>query len=85
MVRSSGDAIVWQPTLDLKVQLQGRTLSLAGVEGEIALNIMDLQGRVMLTKRVRSGQVDLSNLRSGSYVLRATARGAVVNQRINLK
>lgn len=69
----------------VQVQLQGRTLSLAGVEGEIALNIMDLQGRVMLTKRVRSGQVDLSNLRSGSYVLRATARGAVVNQRINLK
>lgn len=82
---SSEDAIVWQPTLNLQVQLQGRTLSLAGVEGEIALNIMDLQGRVMLTKRVRSGQVDLSNLRSGSYVLRATARGAVVNQRINLK
>lgn len=69
----------------VQLQLQGRTLSLAGVEGDIALNIMDLQGRVMLTKRVRSGQVDLSNLRSGSYVLRATARGAVVNQRINLK
>jgi len=52
---------------------QGNTLLISGIEGTIQVRIIDLSGRVLLNAQTNRGQVDVSGLQSGIYLLELQA------------
>ncbi len=52
---------------------QVNTLLISGIEGTIQVRIIDLSGRVLLNAQTNRGQVDVSGLQSGIYLLELQA------------
>lgn len=63
----------------------GKNVAYSGISGRAAINVLDLQGRVMLKRQVQgSGTVDLSGLRSGAYVIQLKGAGISQAKRIQI-
>lgn len=81
-----GTPIVYmQSAVKFSMELQGRKLAIAGLEGQAAFHVMDMQGRVLMKTTVSNGQVDMSRFRAGSYMVQMVSGGAILNKRIVLR
>ena len=94
LVSSSGEEIIAPEAILSKVPVAGKAdfsvvgknVAYSGISGRAALNVIDLQGRVMLKRQVQgSGTVDLSGLRSGAYVVQLKGVGISQAKRIQLR
>ena len=94
LVSSSGEEIIAPEAILSKVPVArkadfsvvGKNVAYSGISGRAALNVIDLQGRVMLKRQVQgSGTVDLSGLRSGAYVVQLKGAGISQAKRIQLR
>ncbi|MDR1760418.1 MAG: T9SS type A sorting domain-containing protein [Fibrobacter sp.] len=69
---------------NVKAHLAGRTLSFSGVNAGANVEVINLQGQVMV-KSVLNSSVNLSNLDAGVYMVRVSGKAVNFNQKIVLK
>ena len=64
----------------------GKNVAYSGISGRASLNVIDLQGRVLLKRQVHgSGVVDLSSLHTGAYVVQLKGAGVSETRKIQLR
>jgi hypothetical protein len=69
-----------------KLLVAGRQLSLTGVKGAASVEVINLQGQVVLKNMVNtSASMDLTNLDAGVYMVRVAGKSANLTQKILLK
>jgi len=69
-----------------KLLVAGRQLSLNGVKGAASVEVINLQGQVVLKNMVNtSASMDLTNLDAGVYMVRVAGKSANLTQKILLK
>ena len=75
------------PSSRISVHLSGKNLELNGVNSAVSLNVLDVQGRVLMKRQLvqSSGMVDLSALRPGVYVVRLKGSGISETKKIQLR
>lgn len=69
-----------------KLLVAGRQLSLTGVKGAASVEVINLQGQVVLKNMMNtSASMDLTNLDAGVYMVRVAGKSANLTQKILLK
>lgn len=69
-----------------KLLVAGRQLSLTGVKGAASVEVINLQGQVVLKNTMNtSASMDLINLDAGVYMVRVAGKSANLTQKILLK
>ena len=70
----------------VKATLVNRSLSLSGIKSTASVEVMNLQGQMMLKTVVNgAASLDLSKLNSGVYMVRVAGKAFNMNQKIILK
>lgn len=63
----------------------GKNVAYSGISGRAAINVLDLQGRVMLKRQVQgSGTIEMNGLRSGVYIVQLKGTGILQTKRIQI-
>ena len=66
-----------------KVALLGRTLSISGISSAASVEVINLQGQVVLKNSINGAtSLGLKNLQQGVYMLRITGKTVSLNQKI---
>lgn len=70
----------------VKASLNGHNLALSGIKNTATVEVMNLQGQVVLKSVVNgSANLNLSNLNNGVYMVRVAGQSVNMNQKIVLK
>jgi hypothetical protein len=69
----------------VSANLVGRTLSFSGSVAGASVEIISLQGQVMLRSALPTNSLNLSSLNAGVYMVRVAGRSVNMNQKILLK
>jgi hypothetical protein len=86
----NGSTAAIQPTMaaaSLKAAVAGRTLSLTGLTKSANVEIISLQGKVMMSETVSAAKssVNLSKLSGGMYIVRATGKDLFFSSKISVE
>lgn len=70
----------------VSLELHGRVMDVSFGYESVAVNILDLQGRVLVKRQVHgSGSLDLNSLRPGAYLVQLKGSGMSKTKRIQLR